>query len=193
MATTPITGTSCPKEHYLNADYGVRSWLLTIDHKRIALLYLLSITVVFALGGAYAVAIRLELLTPQGDLFTSETYNKMFTAHGVVMVFFFLIPAIPGDAGELPDPAHDRGQGPGLPADQPAVLVPLRDRRLITLGALFAGGLDTGWTFYTPYSTAFCQQQRDDGRGRHLRRRLLLDPHRLQLHRHHPQACAPRA
>ena len=83
MATTPITRDELPKEHYLNADYGIRSWLLTIDHKRIALLYLLSITVAFALGGVYAVAIRLELLTPQGDFFTAENYNKMFTAHGV--------------------------------------------------------------------------------------------------------------
>ncbi|MGH9648868.1 MAG: cbb3-type cytochrome c oxidase subunit I, partial [Terriglobales bacterium] len=70
--------------HYLNADYGIRSWLLTIDHKRIALLYLASITAFFFLGGAFAVAVRLELLTPAGDLMQSDTYNRMFTMHGVV-------------------------------------------------------------------------------------------------------------
>jgi hypothetical protein len=91
MATAAITA---ERENYLNQEYGIKSWLLTVDHKRIALLYLLSITVAFALGGAYAVAVRLELLTPQGDFFTAENYNKMFTAHGVLMVFFFMIPAI---------------------------------------------------------------------------------------------------
>src|SRR5438105_15209468 len=80
---------------YLNADYGIRSWLLTVDHKRIALLYLISMTFFFFLGGAFAVMIRLELLTPEGDLFQSETYNKLFTMHGIVMVFFFLIPSVP--------------------------------------------------------------------------------------------------
>ncbi|HKA53717.1 MAG TPA: cbb3-type cytochrome c oxidase subunit I, partial [Candidatus Binatia bacterium] len=77
-----------PREHYLNANYGIRSWLLTTDHKRIALLYLVSVTLFFFLGGAFAVLIRLELLTPQGDLVQAETYNKLFTMHGIIMVFF---------------------------------------------------------------------------------------------------------
>src|SRR5262249_23689649 len=81
--------------NYLNADYGVRSWLLTRDHKRIALLYLITITVMFAIGGIAALLVRLDLLTPAGDLMGDDTYNKMFTAHGVVMIFFFLIPSIP--------------------------------------------------------------------------------------------------
>src|SRR6266571_2445545 len=76
------------RENYLNAQFGVKSWLLTVDHKRIALLYLIAITFFFFLGGAFAVMIRLELLTPQGDLFQSETYNKLFTMHGI---FFFLM------------------------------------------------------------------------------------------------------
>src|SRR5580765_191302 len=87
--------------NYLNDGHGLKSWLLTKDHKRIALLYLGSITAFFALGGFFALLIRLELLTPQGDLFTSETYNKMFTMHGVVMVFFFLIPSIPAVLGNF--------------------------------------------------------------------------------------------
>src|SRR5881392_2469038 len=98
MGTTQLhvpSGERMPREHYLNATYGVKSWLLTTDHKRIALLYLASITFFFFLGGLFAVLIRLELLTPQGDLVQAETYNRLFTMHGVVMVFFFLIPSIP--------------------------------------------------------------------------------------------------
>src|SRR5687768_8948191 len=89
------------KVNYLNAVYGLKSWLLTKDHKRIALLYLGSITVFFFLGGAFAVLIRLELLTPPGDLMMAETYNRMFTMHGIMMVFFFLIPAIPAVLGNF--------------------------------------------------------------------------------------------
>ena len=89
------------REHYLNVDYGVKSWLLTTDHKRIALLYLASITLFFFVGGFFAVLIRLELLTPQGDLFQAETYNKLFTMHGVMMIFFFLIPSVPAVLGNF--------------------------------------------------------------------------------------------
>ena len=88
-------------QHYLNVNYGIRSWLLTTDHKRIALLYLASLTLFFFLGGAFAVLMRLELLTPQGDLVQSETYNKLFTMHGIIMIFFFLIPSIPAVLGNF--------------------------------------------------------------------------------------------
>src|ERR1044071_5328024 len=87
--------------NYISKDYSVKSWLLTVDHKRIGLLYLISVTLMFFIGGFLAVLIRLELLTPQGDLFQSETYNKIFTMHGVVMVFFFLIPSIPSILGNF--------------------------------------------------------------------------------------------
>src|SRR6266576_1813496 len=86
--------------NYLNEDYGFFSWLLTKDHKRIAILYLFSVTLMFVLGGFFAVVMRLELLTPEGDLLTSDTYNKFFTLHGVVM-FFFLIPVIPAILGNF--------------------------------------------------------------------------------------------
>src|SRR5277367_1254341 len=85
--------------NYLNAEYGWKSWLLTHDHKRIALLYLFSITAMFFVGGLFALLMRLELMTPPGDLFSSDTYNKLFTMHGIVMVFFFLIPSIPATLG----------------------------------------------------------------------------------------------
>src|SRR5207237_5366183 len=88
-----------PPRHYLNDGYGVRSWLLTRDHKRIALLYLAAVTFFFFIGGAFAVLIRLELATPAGDLVSDETYNKLFTMHGAMMVLFFLIPAIPATLG----------------------------------------------------------------------------------------------
>src|SRR6266481_1493721 len=107
MSTTPAArpsatpGNILPREHYLNATYGIRSWLLTTDHKRIALLYLVSITFFFFIGGFLALLIRLELLTPAGDLVQADTYNKLFTMHGQIMVFFFLIPSIPAVLGNF--------------------------------------------------------------------------------------------
>ena len=90
-----------PRKNYLNTAFTFKSWLLTVDHKRIAILYLIAVTVFFLIGGLFAVLIRLELLTPAGDMMQSETYNKMFTMHGVMMVFFFLIPAIPAILGNF--------------------------------------------------------------------------------------------
>src|SRR5678816_2312069 len=90
-----------PRINYLNNDYGWKSWLFTLDHKRIAILYLVSITVAFFIGGAYAAAVRLELLTPAGDFFHADTYNKLFTMHGVIMVFLVLIPSIPATLGNF--------------------------------------------------------------------------------------------
>src|SRR5947209_11830321 len=90
-----------PHENYLNEGRGIKSWLLTTDHKRIGILYMVSITLMFFIGGFFAMMIRLELLTPAGDLVTSETYNKFFTMHGVIMVWFFLIPSIPSVLGNF--------------------------------------------------------------------------------------------
>src|SRR5882757_832614 len=87
----PSSTVLLPPHHYLNDGYGIKSWLLTRDHKRIALLYLAAVTFFFFIGGAFAVLIRLELATPAGDLVSDETYNKLFTMHGVMMVFFILI------------------------------------------------------------------------------------------------------
>ena len=90
-----------PAHNYLSNGHTLRSWLLTKDHKRIAILYLISISVFFFLGGMFAVGIRLELTTAQGDLFQPDTYNKLFTLHGVIMVFFFLIPSVPAVLGNF--------------------------------------------------------------------------------------------
>src|SRR6478609_9202456 len=103
MTTTPVPYVSAQAREvtYLNVGYTVRSWLLTRDHKRIAILYMLGVTLFFLIGGIFATLIRLELLTPKGDLVQAETYNKMFTMHGVIMVFFFLIPSIPAVLGNF--------------------------------------------------------------------------------------------
>lgn len=144
-----------PREHYLNVNYGILSWLLTTDHKRIALLYLATITLLFFAGGAAAVMMRLELLTPQGDLVQSETYNQLFTMHGVIMIFFFLIPSIPAVLGNFLVPLMLGARDLAFPR------LNLLSWYIFTLGALFTltavvtGGVDTGWTFYTPYSSTY--------------------------------------
>src|SRR5712675_2534571 len=143
------------KVNYLNAEYGLKSWLLTKDHKRIALLYLGSITFFFFIGGIYAMMIRLELLTPQGDLLTSTTYNKVFTQHGIIMIFFFLIPSIPATLGNFLVPMMIGAKDLAFPRINLLSWYIYIIAGIITLYALIAGGVDTGWTFYVPYSTTF--------------------------------------
>jgi len=143
-----------PPRHYLNDGYGVKSWLLTRDHKRIALLYLAGVTFFFFVGGAMAVLIRLELATPPGDLVSDETYNKLFTMHGVMMVFFFLIPAIPAVIGNFLVPIMIGAKDLALPKINLLSWYIYMVGGLFTLYALIAGGVDTGWTFYAPFSTA---------------------------------------
>ena len=144
-----------PADHYLNASYGLRSWLLTTDHKRIALLYLASITFFFFIGGAFAVMIRIHLLTPAGYLVTPETYNKLFTMHGVAMIFFFLIPGIPAVLGNFLIPLMIGAKDLAFPK------INLLSWYLYVVGGTFVlysfltGGLDTGWTFYTPLSSVY--------------------------------------
>ena len=141
-----------PALHYLNNGHGLKSWLLTKDHKRIAIMYLISISVFFFLGGLMAVGIRLELATPQGDFVSADTYNKMFTLHGVIMVFFFLIPSIPATLGNFLIPPMIGAKDLAFPR------INLLSCYIYWLGGIFVvyamvtGGVDTGWTFYTPYS-----------------------------------------
>ena len=141
--------------NYLNSEYGLKSWLLTRDHKRIALLYLGSISFFFVIGGIYAMLIRLELLTPQGDLLQSTTYNKVFTQHGIVMVFFFLIPSIPATLGNFLVPLMIGAKDLAFPRLNLLSWYVYMLGGLITIYALLVGGVDTGWTFYAPYSTTF--------------------------------------
>ena len=143
------------REHYLNVNYGIGSWLLTVDHKRIALLYLASITLFFFLGGFFAVLIRMELLTPQDDMVQSETYNKLFTMHGVIMVFFFLIPSIPAVLGNFLVPIMIGAKDLAFPRLNLLSWYVYIIGGLLTFAAVVAGGVDTGWTFYTPYSSTY--------------------------------------
>ena len=141
--------------NYISVEHGLKSWLLTVDHKRIALLYLISITFAFFVGGAFAVAIRLELLTPAGDMVQSETYNKLFTMHGIVMLFFFLIPSIPAVLGNFLVPIMVGARDMAFPRLNLASWYLYIFGALMTSWAVVDGGVDTGWTFYTPYSTSF--------------------------------------
>ncbi len=144
-----------PHQDYLNWTYGLKSWLLTTDHKRIGVLYLISITFFFILGGAAATLIRLDLLTPQGDLLQSDTYNKSFTLHGVIMVFFFLIPSIPATMGNFFLPIMIGAKDLAFPRLNLASWYVYLLGGAFTLAVVVLGGVDTGWTFYTPYSSTY--------------------------------------
>jgi cytochrome c oxidase subunit 1 len=153
MITAPHP--TVPRRNYLNAGHTLKSWLLTHDHKRIAILYLLAVTFFFAIGGVFAALIRLELATPAGDLVESNTYNKFFTMHGIIMVFLFLIPSIPAVLGNFLIPLMIGAKDVAFPR------VNLLSWYVYMIGGLFVvvvlaiGGVDTGWTFYTPFSTSY--------------------------------------
>ena len=141
--------------NYLNHDHSITSWLFTLDHKRIGLLYLVTITLMFLLGGALAGAIRLELLTPKGDFLTADTYNKAFTAHGIIMLFFFLIPSIPAVLGNFLVPLMIGAKDVAFPRLNLLSYYLYFAGSVIALTALLLGGVDTGWTFYTPFSSTY--------------------------------------
>ncbi len=145
--------------NYLNATHGPASWLLTRDHKRIGILYLLGISVFFVLGGLMAVLIRAELATPQGDLFSSDVYNRLFTMHGILMIFFFLIPSIPAVLGNFLLPIMIGAKDLAFPRLNLASWYLYMIGGVMTFVSLLTGGIDTGWTFYTPMSTTFAQGQ----------------------------------
>jgi len=151
------TATTQPveRENYLNKHYGVGSWLFTTDHKRIALLYLASITFFFFIGGFFALLIRLELLTPAGDLVQADTYNKLFTQHGMVMVFFFLIPSIPAVLGNFLVPMMVGAKDLAFPRINLLSWYLYIIAGGMMLYTMAIGGVDTGWTFTTPLSTHY--------------------------------------
>ncbi|MBK9965996.1 MAG: cytochrome c oxidase subunit I [Holophagales bacterium] len=145
--------------NYLNASHGLGSWLLTRDHKRIGILYLLGISVFFVLGGLMAVLIRAELATPQGDLFSSDVYNRLFTMHGILMIFFFLIPSIPAVLGNFLLPIMIGAKDLAFPRLNLLSWYLYMIGGAMTFVSLLTGGIDTGWTFYTPMSTTFANGQ----------------------------------
>lgn len=141
--------------HYLNESYGVKSWLLTTDHKRIAILYMVSITFMFLVGACAAALMRIQLLDPAGAIVQPETYNKLFSIHGIIMVWFFLIPSIPAVLGNFLIPMMIGARDVAFPK------LNLLSWYIYIIGACFVlyvviyGGVDTGWTFYTPYSSTY--------------------------------------
>ncbi len=143
--------------NYLNASYGIKSWLFTTDHKRIALLYLASITFMFFVGGTAAVLMRIHLIEPQGALVQPETYNKLFSIHGIVMVFFFLVPSIPATLGNFLVPMMIGARDLAFPKLNLLSWYIYITGAIFTLYAVVSGGVDTGWTFYTPFSSLYSQ------------------------------------
>jgi cytochrome c oxidase subunit 1 len=150
LAHAPSHGPS-----YLEAGMTIRSWLATHDHKRIAILYAISITAFFFIGGGAATLMRIELATPAGDFISADAYNKLFTMHGVIMVWFFLIPSIPATLGNFLIPLMLGARDLAFPRLNLASWYLYVGGGLFTIAALVAGGVDTGWTFYTPFSTMF--------------------------------------
>src|SRR5947209_5051885 len=146
---------TAPADNYLNHEQGILSWLLTTDHKRIALLYMFSVTAFFFVGGFFALLMRLELLTPYNSIVSAETYNKLFTMHGITMVWFFLIPSIPTTLGNFLIPMMIGAKDLAFPKLNLLSWYVFMLGGIVTLYAMIRGGVDTGWTFYTPFSTAY--------------------------------------
>ena len=144
-----------PSVNYLNNGYGLKSWLLTKDHKRIAVLYIISISIFFALGGLFASLVRFELMTPEGDLMSSDTYNKVFSMHGIIMVFFFLVPSIPATIGNFLVPIMVGAKDLAFPRVNLLSWYVYVVAGILGTIAVVGGGVDTGWTFYTPYSSTY--------------------------------------
>ncbi|MGE0887322.1 MAG: cbb3-type cytochrome c oxidase subunit I [Blastocatellales bacterium] len=159
MASEVIAQAEESRVNYLNVSHTVKSWLLTLDHKRIGLLYLFSISIFFAIGGIYASLIRLELITPQGDLLTADTYNRVFTMHGVMMIFFFLIPSIPATLGNFLLPLMLGAKDVAFPRLNLLSWYVFMVGAVLMLITIMTGGVDTGWTFYPPYSSIYSNTQ----------------------------------
>jgi cytochrome c oxidase subunit 1 len=150
-----MTTTVLPRVNYLNVRHSVASWLLTKDHKRIGILYLIVVTLAFLLGGIFAAGVRIELATPQADFVSDDTYNRLFTMHGVAMVFFVLIPAVPAILGNFVLPLMIGAKDVAFPKINLLSWYVFVLGFVVTLQAMVFGGVDTGWTFYTPYSSNF--------------------------------------
>jgi len=153
LVTPPEIETPMPS--YLESGHTVRSWLLTLDHKRIGLLYMAAITFFFTIAAIAAALMRIELLTPQGDLVTSDMYNRLFTVHGVLMVWFFLIPSIPSALGNFVIPMMIGARDVAFPRLNLFSWYLFMAGGLLALYSILGGGVDTGWTFYTPYSSTY--------------------------------------
>jgi cytochrome c oxidase subunit 1 len=151
LAPTPEEA-SLACETYLNVAHSVRSWLLTTDHKRIGVLYFVTTVFALALGGFLALLLRTEHLTPRTTIMDADTYNRSFTMHGIVMVWLFMIPSIPAAFGNFLLPIMIGAKDVAFPRLNLASYYIYLAGVVWVVAALWAGGCDTGWTFYTPYS-----------------------------------------
>jgi cytochrome c oxidase subunit 1 len=140
-------------ENYLKHGKGILSWLFTLDHKRIGVMYLIAILASFFLGGVFAMLVRTELFTPEQTIMTADTYNKMFTLHGAVMIFLFIIPGIPATLGNFVLPLMLGAKDVALPRLNLASFWLWMTGAVFSVVSIVVGAVDTGWTFYTPYST----------------------------------------
>jgi cytochrome c oxidase subunit 1 len=139
-------------ENYLNHETGLWSWLTTKDHKRIGILYLISLAVVFLVAGVLAIFMRLELSGAGETMMSNDTYNQVFTMHGIMMVFLFLVPSIPAILGNFALPMQIGAKDVAFPRLNLASWYVYMAGAILTVAAVLLGGVDTGWTFYTPYS-----------------------------------------
>jgi len=148
-------GNASAAEHadYLDYPKGLMSWLTTVDHKRIGLMYMWSVMFFFFVGGLFALLIRIELLTPKQTIMTAEMYNRVFTLHGAIMTFLVIIPAIPAALGNFALPLLIGAKDVAFPRLNLTSLYVYWAGALMAVTVLVMGGVDTGWTFYTPYST----------------------------------------
>ncbi len=152
-STHSHSGTSGPELNYLTENNTLKAWLTTVDHKRLGLMYLAAVMSFFFIGGIFALLLRLELLTPAQDFMDSATYNKVFTLHGAIMVFLFIIPSVPGALGNFVLPLMLGAKDVAFPRLNLASFYVYCLGAVMALAAIILGGVDTGWTFYTPYST----------------------------------------
>jgi cytochrome c oxidase subunit I len=146
-------GGPAPSESYLTDGTTVMSWLNTRDHKRIGVMFLVAVTFFFFVGGIFAMALRLKLLYPGPFLYDALTYNRLFTLHGVTMIFLFMIPAIPSAFGNFVLPLMIGARDVAFPRLNLASFYIYLSGAALAIWAMVHGGADTGWTFYTPYST----------------------------------------
>ncbi|TVR29665.1 MAG: cytochrome c oxidase subunit I [Balneolaceae bacterium] len=141
-----------PEKHYLNEETGIWAWMTTVDHKKIGLMYLASLAFFFFVGGMLALVLRTELLTPARSFMDADVYNQIFTLHGAIMVFFFLVPSVPAALGNFILPLQLGCKDVAFPRVNLASFYIYVIGAVFTLIAILTGGVDTGWTFYTPYS-----------------------------------------
>jgi cytochrome c oxidase subunit 1 len=133
-----------PEKHYLNQEKGLWAWLTTVDHKKIGLMYLMSVAFFFFIGGVLALLLRTELLTPARNFMTADIYNQVFTLHGAIMIFFFLIPSVPAALGNFVLPLQLGAKDVAFPRLNLASFYIYVIGALFTITAIFTGGIDTG-------------------------------------------------